>query len=66
MQADGQLLSYHDITPNLQGWRGELHWPDDDLWYSISLRQVDHLTQQASISYSTGKTEELNDHGDST
>ncbi|KAL3143025.1 hypothetical protein ABBQ38_003304 [Trebouxia sp. C0009 RCD-2024] len=59
-QAGGRLLTYHDITPDLQGRRAELYWPDDNLWYLISIEHVDLLTQKASIMYSTGETEELN------
>lgn len=59
-QAGGRLLTYHDITPELQGRRAELYWPDDNLWYLISIEHVDLLTQKASIMYSTGETEELN------
>lgn len=60
VQAGGRLLTYHDITPDLQGRRAELYWPDDNLWYLISIEHVDLLTQKASIMYSTGETEELN------
>ena len=37
-----------------------MYWPDDNLWYLISIEHVDLLTQKASIMYSTGETEELN------
>lgn len=59
-QAGGRLLTYHDITLDLQGRRAELYWPDDNLWYLILIEHVDLLTQKASIMYSTGETEELN------
>ncbi|DBA99964.1 TPA: hypothetical protein ACH3X1_013838 [Trebouxia sp. C0004] len=61
-QAGGRLLTYHDIIHELQGRRAELYWPDDNLWYLISIEHVDLLTQKASIMYSTGETEELNLH----
>lgn len=60
MQAGGRLLTYQDIALHLQGRRAELYWPDDNLWYLISIEIVDLLTQRASIMYSTGETEELN------
>ena len=60
LQAGGRLLTYQDIALDLQGRRAELYWPDDNLWYLISIEIVDLLTQRASIMYSTGETEELN------
>lgn len=60
VQAGGRLLTYQDIALDLQGKRAELYWPDDNLWYLISIEVVDLLTQRASIMYSTGETEELN------
>lgn len=37
----GRLLTYQDISPALVGKRGELFWPDDNLWYLVEIHTVD-------------------------
>ena len=36
----GRLLTYADISQGLVGKRGELFWPDDNLWYLVEIHSV--------------------------
>eukprot|EP00192_Tetraselmis_astigmatica_P025441 CAMPEP_0117655924 /NCGR_PEP_ID=MMETSP0804-20121206/4533_1 /TAXON_ID=1074897 /ORGANISM="Tetraselmis astigmatica, Strain CCMP880" /LENGTH=280 /DNA_ID=CAMNT_0005462297 /DNA_START=44 /DNA_END=886 /DNA_ORIENTATION=+ len=59
LQALGRLLTHVDITPELRGRHAELFWPEDNLWYVITIHEVNPATKTAQIMYTTGETEEL-------
>mmetsp|Transcript_5769 Transcript_5769/g.14017 ORF Transcript_5769/g.14017 Transcript_5769/m.14017 type:complete len:313 (+) Transcript_5769:222-1160(+) len=58
-QAPGRLLTHADISNELRGRHAELFWPDDNLWYVITIHEVTPMAKRAKIMYTTGETEEL-------
>lgn len=49
LQVAGRLLTYQDISSSLVGKRGELFWPDDNLWYLVEIHTVDLENRKAHI-----------------
>mmetsp|Transcript_34682 Transcript_34682/g.90036 ORF Transcript_34682/g.90036 Transcript_34682/m.90036 type:complete len:320 (-) Transcript_34682:171-1130(-) len=59
LQAPGRLLTHADISQELKGRHAELFWPDDNLWYVITIHAINPMAKSADIMYTTGETEEL-------
>mmetsp|Transcript_40212 Transcript_40212/g.72224 ORF Transcript_40212/g.72224 Transcript_40212/m.72224 type:complete len:328 (-) Transcript_40212:84-1067(-) len=58
-QAQGRLLTHADISQELKGRHAELFWPDDNLWYVITIHTINPMAKTADIMYTTGETELL-------
>ena len=57
--AKGRQFVDADINPNLKGKKIQLYWPDDNLWYHVTVESVNVRTRTAKIIYANDEIEEL-------